>query len=97
MHGDYSYDEEKQEYTVGDTLTSMLYNRLTQMGPAKVTSDIDVNAETADFDVKFGGKYDHPNYTYEIYLTNNTGEDLKEWELSFDLPKSAVFTSNTRP
>lgn len=93
MHGDYSYDEEKQEYTVGDTLTSMLYNRLTQMGPAKVTSDIDVNAETADFDVKFGGKYDHPNYTYEIYLTNNTGKDLKEWELSFDLPKSAVFAS----
>lgn len=93
MHGDYDYDEEAQEYTVGDTLTTMLYDRLTAMDPADITSDIDLDAEVADFDVDFTGKYDHPNYYYTITVTNNTGAPIQAFELSFDLPKSAVFQS----
>ena len=93
MHGDYAYDEEKQEYTVGDTLTTMLYDQLTGMSAAQVTSDVDLDVEVADFDVDFTGKYDHPNYYYSIFVTNNTGESLKEFTLSFDLPKSAIFQS----
>lgn len=91
MHGDYDYDEEKQEYTVGDTLTTMLYDQLTQAGPTEITSDVDLDVEVADFDVDFGGKYDHPNYYYSINITNHTGEALKGFTLSFDLPKSAIF------
>lgn len=82
MRGDYDYDEEKQEYTVGDTLTTMLYDQLTQAGPTEITSD---------FDVDFGGKYDHPNYYYSINITNHTGEALKGFTLALDLPKSAIF------
>ena len=93
MHGDYDYDAEKQEYTVGDTLTTMLYDQLTAMKPAAITSDVDLDVEVADFDVEFTGKYDHPNYYYSIFVTNNTGEPLKGFELSFDLPKSALFQS----
>lgn len=93
MHGDYDYDEEKKEYTVGDTLTTMLYDQLTKTAPAQITSDIDLDVETADFDVEFTGKYDHPNYYYTINVTNHTGESLKEFTLSFDLPKSAIFQS----
>lgn len=93
MHGDYDYDEEKQEYTVGDTLTTMLHDQLKKMGPAKITSDVDLDVETADYDVEFTGKYDHPNYYYTINVTNHTGEALKAFKLSFDLPKSAIFQS----
>ncbi len=93
MHGDYDYDEEKQEYTVGDTLTTMLYDQFKQMDAAKITSDVDLDVEVADFDVDFTGKYDHPNYYYSIFVTNNTGESLQAFTLSFDLPKSAIFQS----
>lgn len=93
MHGDYSYDEEKKEYTVGDTLTTMLYDQLTKAEPAQITSDIDLDVEVADFEVEFTGKYDHPNYYYTINVTNHTGQSLKEFKLSFDLPKSASFQS----
>lgn len=92
-HGDYDYDEAKKEYTVGDTLTSMLYDQLTKMSAASITSDIDLDVEVADFDVDFTGKYDHPNYYYSIFVTNHTGESLKAFTLSFDLPKSAIFQS----
>lgn len=93
MHGDYDYDEEKKEYTVGDTLTTMLYEQLTKTEAAKITSDIDLDVEVANYDVEFTGKYDHPNYYYTINVTNHTGEVLKEFTLSFDLPKSAIFQS----
>lgn len=93
MHGDYDYDEEKKEYTIGDTLTTMLYDQLTKTEPAKITSDVDLDVETADFDVEFTGKYDHPNYYYTINVTNHTGEALTAFKLSFDLPKSAIFQS----
>lgn len=93
MHGDYGYNSETEKYEVGDTLTTMLYDQFKKMGPTVTTSDIDINAPAADFEVDFGGKYDHPNYTYEIFIKNNTGEELKNWELSFDIPKSAAFAS----
>lgn len=94
MHGDYDYDEAAQEYTVGDTLTTMLHDQLTQLPAALVTSDVDLDQPALDFDVDFGGKYDHPNYYYSINVTNHTGAPLKGWTLSFDLPKSAIFGSS---
>ncbi|MDO5601916.1 MAG: glycosyl hydrolase family 18 protein [Oscillospiraceae bacterium] len=94
MHGDYDYDEAQGKYVVGDTLTTMLYDQLKAMGPATLTSDIDITADTLDFEVRFGGNYDHPNYTYELELINHTGEELKNWTLSFDLPNSAVWGSS---
>lgn len=94
MHGDYDYDEQKKEYVVGDTLTTMLYDQFKKMGAAKLTSDIKITDDVLDFDVDFGGKYDHPNYTYAITVTNNTGEDFDKWNISFDVPNSAVFGSS---
>lgn len=93
MHGDYDYDAATESYTIGDTLTSMLYDQFKAMGPANITSDIDINVPTANFEVDFGGKYDHPNYTYDMVITNNTNAELKNWEISFDIPKSASFAS----
>ena len=94
MHGDYDYDAAQDKYVVGDTLTSMLNDQLGAMAPAKLTSDIDVTTPALDFDVQFGGKYDHPNYTYEITVTNHTGENFDKWNVSFDIPNSAVYGSS---
>jgi chitinase len=93
MHGDYDYDPVQDEYTVGDTLTTMLHDQFDAMPDAKMTTDIDLDAETADFNAEFTGSYSHPNYTYTINFTNNTGESLQEYDLSFDLPKSAIFNA----
>ena len=94
MHGDYDYDEAAKEYVVGDTLTTKLYDQLTAMPKAKMTTDIAITEEAADFDATFTGKYDHPNYVYTINLKNNTGKKLDDWTLSFDLPRSAIFASS---
>ena len=53
MHGDYDYDEEKQEYTVGDTLTTMLYDQFKQMDAAKITSDVDLDVEAVAMEEVF--------------------------------------------
>ena len=95
MHGDYDYDEAAGKYVVGDTLTTMFHDQFASMDAAQITSDIDLNGTPLDFSVDFGGKYDHPNYTYLIKVTNNTKEEIPAgWTLTFDLPNSAVFTSS---
>lgn len=94
MHGDYDYDEQKQEYVIGDTLTTMFHDQFAAAGASKVTSDIDYTNDTLDFSVDFGGKYDHPNYTYSIKVTNNTSTAIPAgYTFSFDLPKSSKFSS----
>lgn len=95
MHGDYDYNETTGEYEVGDTLTTMLYDQFKEAGPSTVTSDIDYTNKAIDFDVDFGGKYDHPNYTYSIKVTNNSGVTIPSgFEFSFYLPKSSNFASS---
>lgn len=95
MHGDYDYDAARDEYVVGDTLTSMLYNQFKEAGASTVTSDIDITNKTLDFDVDFGGTYDHPNYTYTIKVKNNASTTIPAgFTFSFYLPRSSEFTSS---
>ncbi|MGL4522432.1 MAG: glycosyl hydrolase family 18 protein [Bacilli bacterium] len=93
MNGDYDYDATSGKYTVGDTLTSKLAEEFAKIGPAKKTVETPT-AEPWDFDVAFAGKYDHPNFVYTMKIKNNTGQDLKDWTISFDIPKSAKFGSS---
>ncbi|MGL5151715.1 MAG: glycosyl hydrolase family 18 protein [Clostridium sp.] len=102
MNGDYSLnpnydknsnDPNKGKYTFGDTLTKKLSGGLKKMGDAKDTSDAIPGLKTVDVDIKFEGKYDHPNYYGDIYVTNNTGADINGFNVSFDLPKSSIFVS----
>lgn len=94
MHGDYDYDAAKDEYVVGDTLTSMFHDQFAAAGASQVTSDIDYTNKVLDFDVDFSGTYDHPNYTYSIKVTNNTGVSIPSgYTFSFYLPRSSNFTS----
>lgn len=95
MHGDYDYDAAKDEYVVGDTLTTMFHDQFEAAGASTVTSDIDISNKTLNFDVDFGGKYDHPNYTYSIKVKNNTSTTIPSgFSFSFYLPRSANFTSS---
>lgn len=95
MHGDYDYDATKDEYVVGDTLTSMFHDQFAATGASQVTSDIDYTNKVLDFDVDFSGTYDHPNYTYSIKVTNNTGVSIPSgYTFSFYLPRSSSFTSS---
>ena len=103
MDGDYglndnyvpgSTDINEGKYTVGDTLTSRLMAGLDEMGPATKTEDDNAGLESIDIDVTLTGNYDHPNYTYDFEIVNNTTQTIQGgWELAFDLPKSAVFKS----
>lgn len=95
MHGDFAYDEEAEEYVVGDTLTTMFYDQLTALAPGKVTTDYDLDAPTADFDVKLNkaGSWEISS----VDVTNNTGADLTGYTFSFDLPKSGYVPSWDTP
>ncbi|HAT4337647.1 TPA: chitinase [Clostridium perfringens] len=105
MNGDYGLNPNYVEgsnkinegkYTFGDTLTKRLSQGLKKMGVCnKTPDDLNISLEPINVDVKFNGKYDHPNYTYSIDITNYTDKEIKGgWNVSFDLPKSAVFKSS---
>lgn len=104
MNGDYaenpnyvpgSTNVNEGKYTFGDTLTKRLRQGLDKMGPSKETEEGNDTLPKVNVDVNFSGVYDHPNYTYSLKVTNHTGEKIDGgWELSFDLPKSAVFKSS---
>ncbi|WP_283697427.1 glycosyl hydrolase family 18 protein [Clostridium perfringens] len=105
MNGDYGLNPNYVEgsnkinegkYTFGDTLTKRLSQGLKKMGACnKTPDDLNTSLEPINVDVKFNGKYDHPNYTYSIDITNYTDKEIKGgWNVSFDLPKSAVFKSS---
>ncbi|MGL4372478.1 MAG: glycosyl hydrolase family 18 protein, partial [Turicibacter sp.] len=90
-----SIDVNKGKYTFGDTLTRRLSNGLKAMGPAKLTDENQNHLPAINVGVESNGTYDHPNYTYDFTVTNYTDEKIEGgWELSFDLPKSAVFKSS---
>ncbi|HJF37149.1 MAG TPA: chitinase C-terminal domain-containing protein [Clostridium perfringens] len=105
MNGDYGLNPNYVEgsnkinegkYTFGNTLTKRLSQGLKNMGACnKTPDDISMSLDPINVDVKFNGKYDHPNYTYSIDITNYTDKEIKGgWTVSFDLPKSAVFKSS---
>ena len=101
MNGDYglnpnykpgSTNVNEGKYTFGDTLTKRLKSGLDALGNCKVTDDSIKGLTQTDVDVVFSGKYDHPNYTYDIKVTNKTDKAIDTgWKVSFDLPKSAIF------
>nr|WP_015141786.1 glycosyl hydrolase family 18 protein [Clostridium perfringens]AFV15073.1 chitodextrinase [Clostridium perfringens] len=104
MNGDYGLNPNYVEgsnkinegkYTFGDTLTKRLSQGLKMGVCNKTPDDLNISLEPINVDVKFNGKYDHPNYTYSIDITNYTDKEIKGgWNVSFDLPKSAVFKSS---
>lgn len=104
MNGDYgpnpnyvkgSTKVNEGKYTFGNTLTKQLKDGLDKMGDCEETDDSIPNLEPIKVDAKLTGVYDHPNYTYTLDITNHTGEKIDGgWELSFDLPKSAIYKSS---
>lgn len=104
MNGDYGINDNYVEgstnvnegkYTFGDTLTKELSNGFDRIGLCERSDDGLSDLPPIAVDVDFDGIYDHPNYTYKIHVTNNTGAEIPGgWTVSFDLPKSAVFKSS---
>ncbi|WP_150269520.1 glycosyl hydrolase family 18 protein [Paenibacillus tepidiphilus] len=92
LTGDYSQQADGT-YTYGSSLTSYAYEQLKSAsapgGPAKPQLP-----PPANFDVAFSGTYDHPNYTYTLKISNNTGSAIPGgWKLEFDLPTTVTLTS----
>lgn len=80
-------------YSVGDTMTSILKTKFDTAAPLKPSKQ-PLMPPTTNFSVDFSGSYDHPNYTYAMKISNNTGKEIpKNWKLEFDMPKSCFFTS----
>ena len=80
-------------YGVGYTLTTLAYNKFKTASPSGPPPKPAL-PPAKDFKLTFGGKYDHPNYTYSLKITNNTGENIPGgWKLEFDMPKTCTFTS----
>ncbi|MFF2018689.1 glycosyl hydrolase family 18 protein [Paenibacillus sp. NPDC058177] len=92
LTGDYSQQADGT-YTYGTSLTDYAYNQLKNAtlpgGPPKPQLPAPKN-----FSINFSGAYDHPNYTYSLKITNNTGADIPGgWKLEFDLPTTTTLTS----
>lgn len=81
------------EYTVGDTLTTLAYDTFKNATPLKETIP-EKPLPSKNFKVDFKGSYAHPNYTFDMTVTNNTKEVIApNWKLEFDLPKSCYLDS----
>ncbi|MGL4345640.1 MAG: glycosyl hydrolase family 18 protein [Cellulosilyticaceae bacterium] len=101
MNGDYgpnpnyvpgSTNVNEGKYTYGDTLTKRLSEGFDKIGASKKSPDDPIIEPIVEVDLDFTGKYDHPNYVYNIMVKNNTGAEIKGgWTVGFDLPKSAVY------
>ncbi|WP_081954768.1 glycosyl hydrolase family 18 protein [Paenibacillus graminis] len=92
LTGDYSQQADGT-YTYGSSLTEYAYEQLKTAappgGPVKP-----VLPSPKNFSISFGGTYDHPNYTYSLKITNNTGAEIPGgWKLEFDLPTTTALTS----
>ncbi|NFT05733.1 MULTISPECIES: glycosyl hydrolase family 18 protein [Clostridium] len=105
MNGDYGLNPNYVEgsnkinegkYTFGDTLTKLLSSGLKNIGSCKETDDDSTSSlEPVNVEVSLDGKYDHPNYTYDIKIKNCTDKKIDGgWDVSFDLPKSALYKSS---
>lgn len=103
LAGDFDYDNTKQEYYMGSTMTNIAYDKFNQSG-----AEYDVNTGNVDFvvpekvvDIAFSVK-DFPvgddNYPISptFTFTNNSALDLSGAKISFDVPvsTSAIFKSN---
>ncbi|CAM2067436.1 Chitinase C-terminal domain-containing protein [Sulfidibacter corallicola] len=83
------------EYRMGSTLTTLAHEMFQGAGPADGRmSTFPLPAETADYEIRFGGTYDHPNYTFALTLHNHGADAIDPgWKLGFSLPKTTTLTS----
>lgn len=86
IDGDFDYDETQKKYVVGDTLTTIAYEKFKEAGP--IVKEDDTNTlPVADYDIEIVNNYDHPNNEYKIVLVNNTGAAIeKPATIEFDIP-----------
>lgn len=92
LTGDYS-EKSDGTYTYGNALTDFAYDQLKTASLPGGTPKPQLPAPQ-NFSLNFSGTYDHPNYTYSLKITNNTGTDISGgWKLEFDLPTTTTLTS----
>ncbi len=89
--GDYAFDTARNEYFIGNTLTSTLYNKLKTAGAyGNRTTQANLPAETLDIAYSLGGfALGDSNYpiTPKLTLTNNSTMTLPGGtEFQFDVP-----------
>ncbi len=89
--GDYAFDTARNEYFIGNTLTSTLYNKLKTAGAyGNRTTPANLPAETLDIAYSLGGfALGDSNYpiTPKLTLTNNSTMTLPGGtEFQFDVP-----------
>jgi len=92
LSGDFAYDAQMGKYVSGDTLTTLAHNMFTSAPPLYPYQGIQpTDQQKANYEFKFSGNYDHPNYTYAFEIINKTGADIPAGiTLAFDFPKSAI-------
>ncbi|MEU2698721.1 chitinase C-terminal domain-containing protein [Micromonospora aurantiaca (nom. illeg.)] len=97
LAGDYAYDSAKGRYGMGDTLTTLLYDRL-KAAPAYGARKAGITMPTRTLDVAVGmggfalGDNNYP-INPELRLTNNTGAPIPAGaHLEFDYPTTTPAT-----
>ncbi|WP_105101653.1 glycosyl hydrolase family 18 protein [Microbulbifer pacificus] len=96
LAGDYDWDAAKGEYFMGDTLTTLAYDKFTSAAKYRhLRTDRVIPAEALDIGIEITGfKLGDQNYPLnpKLYITNNTGGTLPGGTVfEFDMPTS---TSN---
>ncbi|WP_288130614.1 glycosyl hydrolase family 18 protein [Microbulbifer sp.] len=96
LAGDYEWDAAKGEYFMGDTLTTLAYDKFANASDYRhLRTDRDVPQEALDIGIEITGfKLGDQNYPLnpKLYITNNTGAPLPGGTVfEFDMPTS---TSN---
>lgn len=88
IDGDFDYDKTKNEYVVGDTLTTIAYDKFKAAGPI-VIEEKENTLPVMDYDIEIVNGYDHPYNAYKVNLINNTGKAIpKPCKIEFDIPNS---------
>lgn len=103
LAGDFDYDQNKQEYYMGSTMTTIAYDKFRQSGtaydihkgnPAFVVPEkmVDIDFVATDFPV---GDDNYP-ISSSFSFTNRSELDLSGAKIAFDVPvsTSAIFKSN---
>ncbi|MGL5353203.1 MAG: glycosyl hydrolase family 18 protein, partial [Clostridium sp.] len=74
IDGDFDKDS-TGKYVVGDTLTTIAYDKFKAAGPLKVEEKVNT-LPVMDYDIEIVNSYDHPNNTFKVNLINNTGKAI---------------------
>ncbi|SCY79820.1 glycosyl hydrolase family 18 protein [Alkaliphilus peptidifermentans] len=92
LSGDYDQQTDGS-YDVGYSLTTLAHETFANAPDPELPPEPPV-LPVLDYKIEFDGDYDHPNYSYEMKIINNSDQDIPGgWKLEFDFPKSATITS----